>query len=210
MDKVLLDGFVISIGATLFMDLVALFLKQSLSIQPLNYSLVGRWFVHLLQGRVRHSPITASPARSYESLIGWTLHHLTGVVFVLIFLSFVGDKWLITPRLGPALAFGALTVIIPFLMCAASKNTTRRSAILPTRSPPMLAVRTKWMHFATLSRMTISTPRYRMLNAVLQPHDLRMRSAKDLAFRTLRFPILISKPLMQCSVAACLTLKLKG
>ncbi|AGI70272.1 hypothetical protein OAN307_63p00550 (plasmid) [Octadecabacter antarcticus 307] len=116
MDKVLLDGFAIGIGATLFMDLVALFLKQSLSIQPLNYSLVGRLFVHLLQGRVRHNPITASPARSYESLIGWTLHYLIGVVFVLIFLSFVGDEWLITPRLGPALAFGALTVIVPFLI----------------------------------------------------------------------------------------------
>lgn len=116
MAELLLDGFVVGIGATLIMDIFALVLKLALGVQPLDYALVGRWVAHLTRGRFFHRPIGASPAIPGEKLIGWAVHYLTGVMFALAFLSWAGTGWLASPDPGPALAFGALTVLAPFLI----------------------------------------------------------------------------------------------
>lgn len=116
MAELLLDGFVVGIGATLIMDIVALVLKHGLGVQPLDYALVGRWTAHLTRGRFVHRPITSSPAITGEKVIGWGIHYLTGVVFALAFLSWAGAGWLAAPDPGAALVFGALTVLAPFLI----------------------------------------------------------------------------------------------
>lgn len=108
------DALIIGTGATLFMDLVALVLKHTLGIQPLNYALVGRWGIYLLHGRLRHHPITASPPIAGERWAGWGLHYLTGVVFACVLLWLVGNQ---NPlRFDVALTFGALSVLAPFLI----------------------------------------------------------------------------------------------
>ncbi|KAA0921133.1 DUF2938 domain-containing protein [Aquicoccus porphyridii] len=116
MGELLLESLILGVGATLFMDLVALALRYGVGVQPLDYALVGRWFGHLLRGQVRHRPITASPVITGERWIGWVMHYLIGVVFAVVFLTGVGEGWLATPRLDIALAFGAVTVLAPFLV----------------------------------------------------------------------------------------------
>ncbi|ASM73346.1 MULTISPECIES: DUF2938 domain-containing protein [Roseobacteraceae] len=116
MGDTLLDAVVVGIGATLVMDLVAVILKRGLGIQPLNYALVGRWFVYLTRGQVFHRPITKSPTVGGEKPIGWCLHYLIGIVFTAVFLIWTGEGSSAVPRLVPALAFGALTVLAPFLV----------------------------------------------------------------------------------------------
>jgi hypothetical protein len=47
--------------------------------------------------------------------VGWTTHYLIGTGFGLAFVLLVGGQWLERPTLWPALAFGAATVLVPFL-----------------------------------------------------------------------------------------------
>lgn len=110
------SAVLIGIGATAFMDMVALFQKLIFSQQSLNYAMVGRWLGHAAQGRIVHRHITASDPVPAERLLGWSAHYLTGVLFALGFLAVVGRGWLETPSLLPAIAFGILTVLAPFLI----------------------------------------------------------------------------------------------
>lgn len=133
---------VIGIGATAFMDLVALVQKHVLSQQSLNYAMVGRWLGHVARGRLVHRPISASEPIARESAIGWCAHYLIGIVFAAAFLALVGQGWLESVSLVPALAFGAMTVLAPFLIlqpgmgaglaarCMPNPNAARLKSIL--------------------------------------------------------------------------------
>ncbi|NRB17255.1 MAG: DUF2938 domain-containing protein [Rhodobacteraceae bacterium] len=110
------SAVLIGIGATVFMDLIALAQKHILSQQSLNYAMVGRWLGHMVQRRFIHRPISASEPVQLEGLFGWSAHYLIGVIFALGFLAIVGQGWLEAPSLLPALKFGALTVVAPFLI----------------------------------------------------------------------------------------------
>ncbi|MBL3595253.1 DUF2938 domain-containing protein [Rhodovulum sulfidophilum] len=116
MDELLVNAGVIGIGATLVMDMVALTLKRGFGIRPLDYALVGRWAIHACRGQAVHRPITATPPVAYEAMVGWGLHYLIGVMFAVVFLLWSGEGWLAEPRAIPAIAFGALTVLAPFLV----------------------------------------------------------------------------------------------
>jgi hypothetical protein len=70
----------------------------------------------MLEGRFRHISISQAPKKSYETLIGWTAHYLTGIAFAGILIGVFGTAWLAAPRLGPALAVGIGTVIAPFFL----------------------------------------------------------------------------------------------
>lgn len=111
-----MDALVIGCGATLAMDIVALLLKRSFGLQPLDYGLVGRWSHSLLRGKVVHRLISEAPPVRHERLIGWVLHYLIGVAFALMFLMLMGAEWMASPSLFPALVFGALTVAAPFFI----------------------------------------------------------------------------------------------
>jgi hypothetical protein len=114
--QIFMNAALIGVGATAFMDLIALAQKHVLSQQPLNYAMVGRWFGHMIRGKFVHRPISASRPIPFERVTGWSSHYLIGVLFALAFLALVGDGWLKAPSLLPALAFGALTVLAPFLV----------------------------------------------------------------------------------------------
>ena len=61
----LLAAMVIGLGATLFIDLWALLLRQAFGIRSLDYCLLGRWVLHMPEGRVVHENIAATPARKH-------------------------------------------------------------------------------------------------------------------------------------------------
>jgi len=111
----MLAAMVIGVGATLFIDLWALFLRQALRIRSLDYCLLGRWVLHMPAGRVVHENIAATPARKHECRVGWTAHYSIGVAFALLFGILAPEGWLQRPTLLPALLFGIATVVVPFL-----------------------------------------------------------------------------------------------
>ena len=106
----------IGAGATLAMDVWALFLKRCFGIPSLNFAMVGRWIGHLPRGHFRHESIgRAEPVRG-EALLGWAAHYGIGIVFAAMLLGVVGVAWTQQPTLAPALLFGVLSVAAPFFI----------------------------------------------------------------------------------------------
>lgn len=106
----------VGLGATLFMDVWALFLKRAFSIPSANYCLVGRWFRHMSKGTFRHASIADAARKSFECTVGWSAHYLIGVVYAFVFVAFVPESWFTRPTPLPALLFGVGTVLAPFLI----------------------------------------------------------------------------------------------
>jgi hypothetical protein len=111
----ILAAVAIGLGATLLIDLWALFLRRAFGIASLNYCLLGRWVLHMTEGTVTHTKIAATPARKHECPVGWASHCLIGATFGVLFVGIASAGWLAHPTLLPALAFGVATVSVPFL-----------------------------------------------------------------------------------------------
>jgi hypothetical protein len=107
---------VLGIGATLTMDLWALFLKHFFGISPLDYGLVGRWIRHLARGRFVHKGIAKSPPDRKERIVGWSAHYGTGLLFAALLLAICGLDWARRPTMAPALVFGVATLVFPFFI----------------------------------------------------------------------------------------------
>jgi len=75
----LIRTLVIGVGATAFMDLVALVRLRLYGAPSADYAMVGRWLAYLTRGRFRHEPIAASPPVRGERVIGWLAHYLIGI-----------------------------------------------------------------------------------------------------------------------------------
>jgi hypothetical protein len=112
---VLLALFV-GIGATLLIDLWALFLRRGFNIPSLSYCLLGRWLLHMPRGTIVHRSIVAAQPKPHECPVGWIAHYLIGTVFALVFVMVVSERWLERPTLLPALAFGVATTLVPYLI----------------------------------------------------------------------------------------------
>jgi hypothetical protein len=111
----ILAAVVIGLGATVLIDLWALFLRRVFGVQSLNYCLLGRWVLYMQGGRIVHDNIAKSPARMYECPVGWVVHYSIGAMFAVVFVSLMSASWLDRPTLLPALMFGIATVLVPFL-----------------------------------------------------------------------------------------------
>ncbi|MBD8515118.1 DUF2938 domain-containing protein [Photobacterium sp. CAU 1568] len=138
----ILRAIALGIGATLVMDLWALFLKVCFKIPSLNYSMVGRWIGHFPKGQFTHANIGKAEPVAGETLLGWTAHYAIGICFAAVLLWGWGLEWAASPTLLPALIVGVLTVVAPFFLMqpgmgagvAASKtpqpNTARLRSLL--------------------------------------------------------------------------------
>lgn len=107
---------VVGLGATLFMDLWALFLKRAFSIPSADYCLVGRWLRHMSEGTFRHASIVAASQKHAECAVGWIAHYVIGTVYALALVAVVSGSWLARPTLWPAMLFGIGSVLAPFLI----------------------------------------------------------------------------------------------
>jgi hypothetical protein len=106
----------IGIGATAFMDLVAVVRKRLFNSPMPDYGMVGRWLAYLPRGRFLHHPVSASAPVPRERLIGWSAHYLIGIAFAALLLFIGGIGWICRPTLAPALLVGIATVAAPFLV----------------------------------------------------------------------------------------------
>ena len=106
----------IGIGATVFMDLWALLQRRIFGVPLPNIGLFGRWLGHTIKGRIRHEAIAAAQPVAGEQAIGWVAHYLVGIAFAALLLAICGMDWARRPSLWPALAFGVVTVLFPYLL----------------------------------------------------------------------------------------------
>lgn len=107
---------VVGLGATMFMDLWALFLKRVFGIASADYCLVGRWLCHMPEGKFVHASIVNASQKRFECTVGWISHYVIGVVYALVLVALASVGWLTRPTLLPALLFGVGTVPVPFLL----------------------------------------------------------------------------------------------
>jgi hypothetical protein len=114
--RYLLGAVLIGVGATLLIDLWALFLKRRFDIASLSYCLLGRWLLHMPGGILVHQSIAAAPSKAHECQVGWTAHYLIGATFGLGFVLLAPSGWLLRPTLWPALVFGIVTTAFPYFV----------------------------------------------------------------------------------------------
>jgi len=98
------------------MDLWNLALARTVGIPSLSYCLLGRWFLHMAGGTIRHVNIAAAAHKPLECTVGWVAHYTIGIVFALVFVFGASADWLARPTLLPALLYGIGTVAFPFLV----------------------------------------------------------------------------------------------
>jgi hypothetical protein len=107
---------VIGAGATVIMDLWALFLRRAFGVASLDFALLGRWIGHFADGQFRHERIAAAAPVRGERVIGWAAHYAIGVTFAAVLLAIAGPQWLEHPTLLPALAVSYATLVAPFFV----------------------------------------------------------------------------------------------
>ncbi len=116
MTLALLAAILIGLGATLLIDLWALFLRRGFNIASLDYCLLGRWILHMPTGVIVHRSITAAQPKRHECPVGWIAHYLIGTGLAIAFILVAPDGWLERPTPLPALAFGVATTLVPLLI----------------------------------------------------------------------------------------------
>ena len=121
-----LGAILIGLGATLAIDLWGQVLKRGFGIVSLNYCLLGRWLLHMPEGTLVHPNIAAARPKTHECPVGWSAHYLIGVSLGLVFVLIVSGDWLERPTLLPALAFGVVTVAMPWLVMVSMSRHRRR------------------------------------------------------------------------------------
>jgi Protein of unknown function (DUF2938) len=109
-------AILVGVGATLIMDIWAVFLQRAFNISSLSFCLVGRWLGHMMRGKFSHEKITTATKIPAECILGWSAHYLIGVAFTLILVICTSSDWLEKPTPAPALLIGLITLAIPFLI----------------------------------------------------------------------------------------------
>lgn len=112
----IVSAVLVGLTATLFMDLWAMLAKRAFGIPLANYCLVGRWLCFMPEGRFVHESIAAAPQKHAECAAGWIAHYVIGVLYALVFVALVSGSWLARPTLLPAVIFGVVTVLVPYLI----------------------------------------------------------------------------------------------
>lgn len=105
----------IGIGATVTMDIWSV-IQKLLGMPVLRYALVGRWVGHCCRGQFVHQNISMAPVIPGESVSGWVIHYITGIVFAALLVGIQGTGWLSAPTLLPAVFVGTITVLVPFFV----------------------------------------------------------------------------------------------
>jgi Protein of unknown function (DUF2938) len=114
--EIAVHAALIGTGATVVMDLWALFLKRFFGVPSLNYGMIGRWFGHFPRGRFVHDNIAeAAPIRG-ELIIGRIAHYAIGITFAALLPAIWGLGWARHPTPLPALIVGLVTLVAPFFI----------------------------------------------------------------------------------------------
>ncbi|WP_273821523.1 DUF2938 domain-containing protein [Pseudomonas asplenii] len=131
MTEFVLRSIAIGVGATAVYDLWGRLLVALFGLPGSNWAMAGRWFSHMTRGQFTHANITAAPAMPYETIIGWTMHYLIGIVYAGVLLAIWGLEWGRRPTLLPALIVGIVTITAGWLIMAPAMGFGIASAKAP-------------------------------------------------------------------------------
>jgi Protein of unknown function (DUF2938) len=112
----ILDGALIGVIATVFLDLWAAIAKHIFGLPTANWAMVGRWFGHMPRGILRHYPISDAPPIRNELALGWIGHYVIGVLYALAYLYLVQALLSREPSFASAFVFGLATLFAPWLI----------------------------------------------------------------------------------------------
>lgn len=115
-ESLILRAALIGVGATIILDLWAVFFSRALKMPGTNWSLVGRWIGHIPRGRFVHESIARADAVHGEAAIGWVAHCVIGIGYGLVLLVFSGKAWLLQPTLIPPLLLSWALLLAPFFI----------------------------------------------------------------------------------------------
>jgi hypothetical protein len=135
----IIGAILVGLGATLVIDLWALLLRRGFNIPSLSYCLLGRWLLHMPGGTFVHQSIVAAAQKRHECTMGWVAHYLIGTGFAIAFVALVSPNWLERPTLLPALTFGVVTTLVPFLIMQPSLGL----GIAASKTPSPIRARLK-------------------------------------------------------------------
>lgn len=142
--EVLGYGFVLGVGATVFMDIYALVIKKLFAIPSLNYAFVGRWIGSFPKGVFSHANIVQAPPVQNEKALDWLAHYCIGITFGIVLLLLSGLGWLSTPTFWPAFGIGVGTTVFPFFMMQPAFGFGVAAAKLP--NPNITRLRSLMAH----------------------------------------------------------------
>jgi hypothetical protein len=131
MNEFILRSLVIGVGATLIYDVWGFLLVRLFGFPGSNWKLAGRWFCHVARGRPLHDNIGDARSFRMESLVGWTVHYLIGIVYAALLLAIWGVEWSRDPTLLPALIVGVGTIAAGWFIMAPAMGAGFASAKRP-------------------------------------------------------------------------------
>ena len=123
--------------ATVGIDLAGVLRKRRYGVPGPDWGLVGRWVCGLACGRwMLHAQDRVRPASAAERLVGWGVHYAVGIALALGLSLVAGPGWLLRPAPVLTIAFGFLTVVLPFCVMqpALGAGIAARKTLDPVRA----------------------------------------------------------------------------
>ena len=105
---------VIGIVSCVVMDLWQRLLKLLYSINPSDWSVVGRWFVLVVLERQIYNPTIdqVAPIKN-ELMIGWIVHYSVAILYSIFFFILL-EYGICSASLFNGIIFGLISVIVPW------------------------------------------------------------------------------------------------
>jgi hypothetical protein len=112
----------------------------------LDWSLLGRWIGHALQGHFMLYGVATSTVVAHESAIGWIAHYSTGVVYALIYLFVVYKVLRSKPTLLNAVLTSLCFMVMPFCLYQPAVGMGYFATLAP--DPSFVRIITVSMHIS--------------------------------------------------------------
>jgi len=110
------EMILMGIFATLFMDVLALFLIKSKIVRPtIEPHITGRWMLYMIKGKFLHQDINQAPGLKNEKPAALISHYLIGIALMGIYLFLELREPAIRDLLWMPVVFGIATVLLPWL-----------------------------------------------------------------------------------------------
>ena len=105
---------IIGIISCVVMDLWQRLLKLLYSINPSDWSVVGRWFVLVVSDRQIYNPTIdqVEPIKN-ELIIGWIVHYSVAILYSIFFYILL-EYGICTASLINGIIFGLISVVVPW------------------------------------------------------------------------------------------------
>jgi hypothetical protein len=138
-----LDIALAGVIATAAADIWQQALRSRAGLPAANWRLIGRWVGWMPRRVFVHRPISAASRIAGEHAIGWAFHYAIGVAYAGIYAVAAPNG----PTLASALAFGAATVAVPWLLMQPALGAGAFARKLPNRRAVRIVTATTHLAF---------------------------------------------------------------